>query len=57
MTKIDKTDINNINLIIKETKLKNVSKIKIKKNNYEIEISSENFVSSNQKLQKIDKTV
>ena len=32
MTKIDKTDINNINLIIKETKIKDISKIKIKKN-------------------------
>ena len=50
MTKIDKTDINNINLIIKETKIKDISKIKIKKNNYEIEISSE---YSNLKSQKI----
>ncbi len=40
MTKIDKTDIQNIKLIIKETNLKKVSTIKIKKNNYEIEISS-----------------
>jgi acetyl-CoA carboxylase biotin carboxyl carrier protein len=40
MTKIDKTDIENIKLIIKETKIGNVSKFKIKKGDYEIEISS-----------------
>ena len=45
MTKIDKTDIENINLIVKETNINGVSKIKIKKNNYEIEITSENFSS------------
>ena len=47
MTKIDKTDIENIKLITKETKLGKLSKIKIKKGEYEIEISSEssNFVS------------
>ena len=41
MTKIDKTDIENIKLITKETKLSNLSRIKIKKGDYEIEISSE----------------
>ena len=41
MSKIDKTDIENIKLITKETKLKNLSKIKIKKGDYEIELSSE----------------
>ena len=46
MTKIDKTDIENINLIVKETNINGVSKIKIKKNNYEIEITSENFSSN-----------
>jgi len=46
MTKIDKTDIENINLIVKETNINGVSKIKIKKNNYEIEITSENFASN-----------
>ena len=46
MTKIEKQDIDNIKLVVKETKLKNVSKIRIKKNNYEIEITSENFLSS-----------
>ena len=43
MTKIDKTDIENIKLIKKEGNLKNISKIKIKKNNYEIEITSSSF--------------
>ena len=50
MSKIDKTDIQNVNLIIKETKLKNISRIKIKKNNYEIEITSSNFISSDSKI-------
>tara|TARA_Y100001970_G_C13566238_1_gene523960 strand:- start:36 stop:482 length:447 start_codon:yes stop_codon:yes gene_type:complete len=45
MTKIDKTDIENIKLIKKETNLKSISKIKIKKNNYEIEITSSEFMS------------
>jgi len=40
MSKIDKTDIENIKLITKETKLGSISKIKIKKGNYEIELSS-----------------
>ena len=55
MTKIDKTDIQNINLIIKETNLKGVSKVKIKKNNYEIEITSNNFSTDNQNLKIIDR--
>tara|TARA_A100001011_G_scaffold311834_1_gene329037 strand:- start:308 stop:757 length:450 start_codon:yes stop_codon:yes gene_type:complete len=41
MSKIDKTDIENIKLITKEAKLSNLSKIKIKKGDYEIELSSE----------------
>ena len=41
MSKIDKTDIENIKLISKETKLSNLSRIKIKKGDYEIELSSE----------------
>ena len=41
MSKIDKIDIENIKLITKETKLKNLSRIKIKKGDYEIELSSE----------------
>ena len=41
MPKIDKTDLENIFLIKKEFKLKNITTIKIKKGNYEIELSSE----------------
>ena len=41
MAKIDKTDLDNISLIKKEFKLKNITTIKIKKGNYEIELSSE----------------
>ena len=40
MTKIDKTDIENIQLISKETKLQNITSVRIKKGDYEIEISS-----------------
>ena len=48
MTKIDKTDIENINIILKESGLKNISKIKIKKNDYEIEITSSNLIANDQ---------
>ena len=41
MTKINKTDLDNISLIKKEFKLKNITTIKIKKGNYEIELSTE----------------
>ena len=41
MSKIDKTDIENIKIITKEAKLTNLSRIKIKKGDYEIELSSE----------------
>ena len=41
MSKIDKTDIENIKLIIKEAKLSKLSRVKIKKGEYEIELSSE----------------
>ena len=41
MSKIDKIDIENIKLITKEGKLSNLSRIKIKKGDYEIELSSE----------------
>lgn len=40
MTKIDKTDLENISLIKKELRLKTITTVKIKKNNYEIELSS-----------------
>ncbi len=57
MTKIDKTDIENIKLIKKETSIKNVSKIKIKKNNYEIEITSNEFLEDAKSTQKIERTI
>ena len=41
MVKIDKTDLENIQLISKETKLQNITSVRIKKGNYEIEISSQ----------------
>ena len=41
MSKIDKTDIENIKLITKEAQLSSLSRIKIKKGDYEIELSSE----------------
>tara|TARA_B110000014_G_C20000682_1_gene518556 strand:+ start:526 stop:972 length:447 start_codon:yes stop_codon:yes gene_type:complete len=47
MTKIDKIDLQNISLIKKELKLKNVTSIKIKKGTYEIELSSELSKSNN----------
>lgn len=43
MTKIDKIDIENIKLIKKEIKFNKPTKIKIKKGDYEIEISSESL--------------
>ena len=46
MTKIDKTDIENIKVILNEAKIDNVSKFRIKKGEYEIEISSEQLVKS-----------
>ena len=55
MTKIDKTDLENIKLIVKESKINSVAKIKIKKNDYEIEITSNDFVKNNVSTQKIEK--
>ena len=40
MVKIDKTDLENIQLISKETKIQNITSVRIKKGDYEIEISS-----------------
>ncbi len=57
MTKIDKIDIANIKLITKEIDLKGVSKIKIKKNNYEIEITTSNFSTITQNAQIADKSI
>ena len=53
MTKIDKIDIQNINLLKKELKLKGVSTIKIKKGNYEIEISSKSK-DDNKNIKQLD---
>lgn len=50
MTKIDKIDIENISLIKKEFKLKNISTIKVKKGNYEIEISSSSSDSTSMNI-------
>ena len=55
MTKIDKTDLENIKLIIKESKINGVAKIKIKKNDYEIEITSNDFTGNNVSIQKFEK--
>ena len=55
MTKIDKTDLENIKLIIKESKIDGVSKIKVKKNDYEIEITLNNFTENNISIQKSEK--
>ena len=49
MTKIEKKDIDNINTVIKEAKIKNVSSIRIKKGDYEIEISSKEVAKVNEK--------
>ena len=46
MTKIDKTDIENIKIILNESKIENLSKFRIKKGEYEIEISSEQLDKS-----------
>ena len=57
MTKIDKTDIANIKLIVKETDIDKISTVKIKKGDYEIEISStsQNTYFQNKTLKKIKK--
>ena len=55
MTKIDKTDLENIKLIVKESKINSVSKIKIKKNDYEIEITSNEFTENNVSVRKFEK--
>ena len=47
MSKLDKTDIDNIKLLKKETKISTLSKVKIKKGDYEIELSSEKLKFSN----------
>ena len=51
MVKIDKTDIENIQLISKETKLQNITSVRIKKGNYEIEISSQSNLTKPEFIQ------
>ena len=51
MTKFDKTDIDNIKLILKETKIEKPIKIRIKKGDYEISLSSEVLDIKNTKTQ------
>ena len=55
MTKIDKTDLENIKILIKETKIGNISIIKIKKGNYEIEISSKSLFNTNENINELQK--
>jgi len=57
MTKINKTDLENIKLISKETKINKIDSIRIKKGNYEIEISSnsniaKNYINTPQEIEK-----
>ena len=51
MAKIDKTDIENIQLISKETKLHNITSVRIKKGDYEIEISSQSNLTKPEFIQ------
>ena len=56
MTKIDKTDIENIKNLEKELKSKNLSSIKIKKGDYQIEIFTKEYNSETiRKIQKKEK--
>ena len=43
MVKIDKSDIENIKLLSKESKINKFSSVRIKKGNYEIEIKASNY--------------
>ena len=54
MTKIDKTDIENIKTIKKETNIKDITNIKIKKGDYEIEISSQSITNIDNKINQTD---
>ena len=56
MSKIDKTDIENIKLITAETKLTKITKIKIKKGDYEIELSAESEKINNAITNEVQKT-
>ena len=45
----------NVIIKYKESKINSVAKIKIKKNDYEIEITSNDFVENNVSVQKLEK--
>mgnify|MGYP001173066864 CR=1 FL=1 len=51
MAKIDKTDLDNIKIISKEAKLKSITSVRIKKGNYEIEVSSQTDLPKNETIQ------
>ena len=51
MVKIDKTDLENIKLISKETKIQKINSVRIKKGNYEIEISASSGLSAENFIQ------
>jgi len=55
MKKIDKTDLENIKILVKETKIGNITTIKIKKGDYEIEISSNSLVKTIENNNKFEK--
>ena len=57
MSKIDKTDIENIKFIAKEAKLSSLTRIKIKKGDYEIELSAESSSVSSPVSEKLQKNI
>ena len=58
MTKIEKTDIENIKNLEKELKSKNLSSIKIKKGDYEIELFSKEYNKKTiEKIQKKEQAI
>ena len=57
MTKIEKTDIENIKNLEKELKSRNLSSIKIKTGDYEIEISKEYNKQTIEKIQKKEQPI
>ena len=57
MVKIDKTDIDNIQLISKETKIQKITSVRIKKGDYEIEISSQSKKIKDEVIEIKDKKI
>jgi len=57
MVKIDKNDIENIKLISKETKIKKINSVRIKKGNYEIEIRSSSTQLNKENIQSPDSQI